>query len=135
MVRRARAAGWPGPARASAGDLVADAARGHPIAAAAINSAARALAVSIVSAAVLADLDTVVIGGGVAAAGDLLLAPLTEQCRQHGGNAFVRQLRVTMATLTGPVAGLIGAAKLATDRWWPPTVQDLGSTAKPGPGG
>jgi len=135
MVRRARAAGWPGPAGATAVDLVSDAARGHPIAAAAINDAARALAVSIVSAAVLADLDTVVIGGGVAAAGDLLLAPLTEQCRQHGGNAFVRRLRVKLAALTGPVAGLTGAAELAADRWWPPAIQDLRFTAKLGPDG
>ena len=135
MVRRARATGWPRPASATAADLAADAARGNPVAVAAINGAARALAVSIVSAAVLADLDTVVIGGGVAAAGDLLLAPLTEQCRQHGGNAFVRQLRVTMAALTGPVAGLIGAAKLAADHCWPPAVPDLGTTAKLSPDG
>jgi glucokinase len=113
MVRRARAAGWPGRPGATAADLATDAARGHPAAAAALAGAARALGIAIVSAAALTDLDVVVIGGGVAAAGDLLLGPLTEQCGRHGGNAFVRRLRVTLAALTGPAAGLIGAAALA----------------------
>ena len=113
MVRRARTAGWPGPPGATAADLARDAARGDPAARAALARAAGALAVAIVSAAVLADLDVVVVGGGVASAGDLLLGPLTQQCGRHGGNAFARRLRVTLATLSGPAAGLIGAAALA----------------------
>jgi len=67
--------------------------------------------------------------------GDLLLAPLTEQCRRHGANAFVRRLRVKLAELTGPVAGLTGAAELAADRWWPPASRELRFTARLGPDG
>jgi glucokinase len=55
----------------------------------------------------------VVIGGGVAAFGDLLLEPLTEECRHYGRNAFARRLKVRLASLSGPEAGLIGAAALA----------------------
>jgi glucokinase len=113
MVRRARAAGWPGPPDATATDLAAAAAQADPSATAAIADAARALAIAIVSAAVLVDLDVVVIGGGVASFGDLLLAPLTAQCRRLGRNAFARRLKVRLASLKGPAAGLIGAAALA----------------------
>jgi predicted NBD/HSP70 family sugar kinase len=55
----------------------------------------------------------VVIGGGVAAFGDLLLAPLTKECMHYGRNAFARRLKVRLASLSGPEAGLIGAAALA----------------------
>jgi glucokinase len=113
MVRRARAAGWPGPPDATATDLAAAAAHADPPATAAVAAAAHALAIAIVSAAVLVDLDVVVIGGGVAAFGDLLLAPLTKECLHYGRNAFARRLKVRLASLSGPEAGLIGAAVLA----------------------
>lgn len=113
MVRRARAAGWDGPPDATAPDLAAAAAKADPSATAAVAAAAHALAIAIVSAAVLVDLDVVVIGGGVAAFGDLLLAPLTKECGHYGRNAFARRLKVRLASLRGPEAGLIGAAVLA----------------------
>jgi glucokinase len=113
MVRRARAAGWPGAPDATATDLAAAAAHADPSATAAIAAAAHALAIAIISAAVLADLDVVVIGGGVAAFGDLLLAPLTKECLHYGRNAFARRLKVRLASLSGPESGLIGAAILA----------------------
>lgn len=112
MVRRARAAGWLGPPDATATDLAAAVAHADPSATEAVAAAAHALAVAIVSAAVLVDLDVVVIGGGVAAFGDLILAPLTKECTHYGRNAFAHRLKVRLASLSGPEAGLIGAAVL-----------------------
>jgi glucokinase len=114
LVRRARMAGWAGAAGATAAELGADAMLGSPAAVAAFGDAGRALAVAIVSAAALVDLDVVVIGGGVAAAGDLILRPLTEEYRRRAGT-FGRQVRITFAGLAGPAAGLLGAAALATE--------------------
>jgi len=116
MVRRARAAGWPGPPGATAVDLTMDASLGDPVALAAFGDAGRALAVAIVSAAALVDLDMVVIGGGVAAAGDLILRPTIEHCGRYAGMAFIRRLRITAASLAGPTAGLLGAAALAVEQ-------------------
>ena len=77
MVRWARANGWPGPAD-TARDLVAAARDGDPVAGAAVDRAARALAAAFVSIAAACDLDRVVVGGGVARAGELLFAPIRD---------------------------------------------------------
>ena len=77
-----------------------------------LGDAARALAVGIAAAANLLDLDRVVIGGGIAQAGDLLLDPLRHTLRAHTRLAFLRGLEVRPAAL-GPAAGVIGAAALA----------------------
>src|SRR6266511_3218979 len=105
MVRWAVAHGWstvdgsPADARA----LARDARRG-----------ANALAAAIVSAAALDDLDEVVIGGGVARAGDVLFQPLLAALSDRAGFDFVRRVRVSRSVLAGD-AGLIGAAALALD--------------------
>jgi glucokinase len=114
MVRRARAAGWAGPGGATAAELAAEAAAGSPAAVAAFGDAGRALAVAIVSATALADLDTVVLGGGVAAAGDVILRPVREHFERRAGT-FGHRLRITLAGLAEPTAGLLGAAALAAD--------------------
>jgi glucokinase len=57
----------------------------------------------------------VVIGGGFAAAGDVLLAPLRRHLDRLAGMAFLRRLRVVPARL-GRDAGLIGAALIAQQR-------------------
>jgi glucokinase len=94
--------------------LAHDARAGHPVAREAFVRAAQALATAIVSAAALIDLDDVVIGGGVAAAGDLLFAPLRTAIDARAGLAFVRRTRVHPSPL-GADAGLLGAAALALD--------------------
>ncbi|MEU0562204.1 hypothetical protein ABZ321_50200, partial [Dactylosporangium sp. NPDC006015] len=58
------------------------------------------------------DIDRVVIGGGVAAAGDVLLAPIRRALADRDGMAFLRRLRVEASTL-GRDGGLYGAAALA----------------------
>ena len=72
------------------------------------------MAAGLVSAAALIDLDDVVIGGGIAAAGDILFTPLREAIGVRAGLGFVRRMRVHPSPL-GADAGLLGAAALALD--------------------
>lgn len=100
-------AGRPVDARA----LAADAKRGIPVAKQAFQRAADALGTAILTAAALFDLDNVVIGGGVAAAGPTLLTPLRQAVGRNAGLGYLRRLRVDATTL-GRDAGLYGAAAL-----------------------
>jgi glucokinase len=102
----------PGLARPDARRLAADARAGNPIAREAFRRASDALATAIVSASALIDLDDVVIGGGVAAAGDVLFQPLRRALGARAGLGFVRRTRVHASPL-GADAGLLGAAALA----------------------
>ncbi len=56
--------------------------------------------------------DTIVIGGGVAAAGELLFDPIRRSIRERTSTLFSEQLRVLPAQL-GNDAGIIGCAALA----------------------
>lgn len=131
MVRWALAHGWwegtapsvvdgvrgvPLPDRhpPDARSLAHDARAGHPVAREAFARAANALASAIVSASALIDLDDVVVGGGVAAAGEVLFTPLREAIHARAGLGFVRRTRVHASPL-GADAGLLGAAALALD--------------------
>jgi glucokinase len=111
MVAWARSYDWVHPT-ADGRSLAHDARLGHPVAVAAFRRGAQALAAAIVSAAALVDLDEVVIGGGVAAAGEVLFNPLQESIRRRAGLGFVRRVCVRPSRL-GPDAGLPGAAALA----------------------
>lgn len=93
-------------------DLVALARAGDAIALAALTRAGRALGVACASTAALFDLDMIAIGGGFAAAGDLLLNPAAGAFERHAGMDFVRRCRLVPASL-GPEAGLVGAGVLA----------------------
>ncbi|WP_426233395.1 ROK family protein [Pararhizobium sp. DWP3-4] len=53
--------------------------------------------------------DTVVIGGGLSAAGQFLLAPLEDEARRCGLPGYMRELRFVPASL-GNDAGIVGAA-------------------------
>jgi glucokinase len=111
MVRWATANGWAGAPGATARDLFAAAHDGDKVALAAIDRAAQALAAAFVSTAAVCDLDRVVVGGGVAQAGELLFQPIRDWVRRLGGLAFVADLAITPAALDQQ-AGLIGAAAL-----------------------
>ncbi|WP_214106937.1 ROK family protein [Acrocarpospora catenulata] len=119
MVRWALANGWRAAVEPSfwagrpvdARALAADAKRGIPVARLAFQRAADALGTAILSAAALFDVDNVVIGGGVAAAGPTLLTPLRQAVARQAGMEFLRRLRVDATTL-GRDAGLYGAAAL-----------------------
>jgi glucokinase len=92
--------------------LVASARGGDPIALAALTRAGRALGIACASTGALLDLDAIAVGGGFAAAGNLLLAPTMAAFERHAGMAFVRRCRIVPAAL-GSDAGLVGAGVLA----------------------
>ncbi|MEV4168533.1 ROK family protein [Nonomuraea sp. NPDC049709] len=98
--------------KADARALARDAAAGHPVAMAAFERGARALAAMVASTAAVAEVTTVVIGGGVSAAGAVLFDPLERALDDVAGLAFVRAVQVKQSTLVGR-AGLAGAANLA----------------------
>lgn len=108
MTRWARANGWAGTDAMALADA---AAAGEPVALRAFGRAAAALAAMIASVAVVCDLDLVVIGGGVAKAGEVLFAPLRAALADYAGLDFLAGLRVVPAALGGE-AGLVGAARL-----------------------
>ena len=97
------------------------AARGDRIALAAFRRSGEALGLAIAGAVTLLDLDLVVIGGGVAAAGPLLFEPLAAAYSRYAALGFAAEPRVVPAPARVPTAGLIGAAAvvLVPDAYWP----------------
>jgi glucokinase len=112
--------GWRSTKGLTARDLAEDAARGHPVARAAMDRAGAALGRAIASATHLCDLEVVAVGGSLSQAGPLLFDPLEETFRQHVRLSFAREVRVVPVQL-GQEAGLVGAAALVLagkDRYW-----------------
>jgi len=104
---------------ATARELAADAALGHPVAQAALGRAGRAVGIAIASATSLCDLEVVTVGGGLSQAGPLLFTPLRAALAEHARLEFTRHVRVVPAAL-GQTAGLVGAAALVlrAQRYW-----------------
>ena len=118
LVAWAKSEGWRNVG-GTARELADDAARGHPVACAAMQRAGRALGIAIASATHLLDLEVVAVGGGLSQAGPMLFDPLEDAFRAHARMEFAREVRVVPAAL-GQEAGLVGAAALviAGDRYW-----------------
>jgi glucokinase len=114
--------GWrPPPAEVPDGaTLAAAAVAGDEIAISAFGRAGSALGVALASAAHLLELDVVAVGGGLAGAGEFLLAPARAAFGRHARMDFVARCRIEPAGLGG-AAGLVGAAALvaAGHRYWP----------------
>lgn len=108
LVAAARERGWRG---ADARDLTADARAGDPVALAVIEVGMRALAAGIATTATELDVRTVVVGGGVARAGEVVFEPLRRHLRDFAVLDHVADLEVRPAVLEN--AGLLGAAALA----------------------
>jgi glucokinase len=121
VVAWATERGWtPEPGTAADGRSLASSAQaGNELARAAFTRAGNALGIGLASAVALLELQLVVVGGGLAGAGELLLAPARESFRQHAGLDFVRRARIVTAA-AGRDAGLVGAAALVVpgDRYW-----------------
>ncbi|WP_299445210.1 ROK family glucokinase [uncultured Phycicoccus sp.] len=96
------------------GPLVTEAARdGDPLACELLGEIGRWLGVGIADLAAALDPGTFVVGGGVSAAGDLLLEPARQAFRrQLTGRGYRPEARIVAAEL-GNEAGLVGAADLA----------------------
>ena len=124
-ARWAREQGWTG---ATGVELAAAARAGEPIAVAALDRAGTALGQAISSAAALLDIDTVVVGGGFAHAGEPLWRPLRAAVARHAGLSFVRGLQVQLSGLDDG-ATLVGAAVLAHSRTDPFTTPEVAQPA------
>ncbi|MGC4772749.1 ROK family protein [Micromonospora sp. DT44] len=85
---------------------------GEPLAAEVWRSAVEALADGLATGQALFDVTTIVLGGGLAQAGDLLLVPL--RAALHERMTFHREPQLVAAAL-GDEAGRLGAALLALD--------------------
>jgi glucokinase len=99
--------------------LAVSAQTGNEIAKAAFARAGTALGIGLASAVALLELQVVVVGGGLADAGELLLAPARQSFQRQAGLDFVRRVRIVPAA-AGRDAGLVGAAALVVpgDRYW-----------------
>jgi glucokinase len=101
------------PPRATAADVAAAARAGDLLAQDLMQAAGTGLGRAIASAAVLLDLDRVIIGGSLGRhAWDLLAPSLDQAVADHARLDFTRALQITCSTL-GEHAGLLGAAALA----------------------
>jgi glucokinase len=97
---------------ATAFDVVTRAAAGDPVAASVWDTAVAALADGLVTGQALYDVGVMVVGGGLAEAGDALLAPLRAEFGKR--TTFHRVPEIVRAEL-GDNAGCLGAALLALD--------------------
>ena len=87
---------------------------GDPVAGAAVRVIGERLGVGIANLVNIFNPEVVVIGGGVIAAGELLLAPAREVLMKRALSPAKEMARV-VATSFGPESGMIGAALLAHD--------------------
>lgn len=103
-----------GDPMALTGPMITEAARqGDPTATELLTEIGQWLGVGIANLAAAFDPGMFVIGGGVSAAGDLLLDPARQTFRRHlTGRGYRPEARIVAAEL-GNEAGLIGAADLA----------------------
>ena len=96
-------------------DVVEAAQQGDALAVSALERAGRAVGFGIVNVAHLVNLDTVVVGGGIANAGELLFDPIRATVRSHLLESTAPNLRVEPWSL-GEDVGLLGAAAAARSR-------------------
>lgn len=102
----------PDAPEASAAEVATRAAAGDPLAQQVWTDAVEALADGLATGQALFDVETVVLGGGLARAGAQLLDPL--RAALHDRMTFHREPRLVPAAL-GAEAGCLGAALLALD--------------------
>ena len=79
----------------------------------ALDGVARAMGRGIASLVAVTDPELIVIGGGVASAGDLLLEPIRESFLDTYGAGARRPVAGIVAATMGNTAGVVGAADLA----------------------
>jgi len=87
---------------------------GDPVARATLEITGRWLGIACANLINALNLELIVLGGGVMAAGDILLMPAVESARRHSLAAPFQDCRIVQSRL-GPEAGMIGAAMIARD--------------------
>ena len=111
MVRAAQARGWRAGEQVDAKALTADARAGDEVAVAVIAAGTRALASSFLSTAALFDLTDIVVGGGVASAGEVLMDPLRAAYAELAVYPHLADVRISTSRLPR-LSGLVGAGRL-----------------------
>ena len=113
MVEAAKAQGWN---QGEDFQALAESARsGDERALMAIDQGARALAIGLVNAMMIADIHTVVIGGGVSFAGEIYWQPLRKHLAEQAAHAGFLEHLVALPAQLGADSGLLGAAIFARD--------------------
>lgn len=115
QIAEGRSSSLSGQGDLSGRDVVEAAQEGDALAVSALERAGRAVGFGVVNVAHLVNLDTVVIGGGIANAGDLLFDPLRATVREHLLESTAPNLRIEPWSL-GEDVGLLGAAAAARSR-------------------
>lgn len=115
QIAAGRYSSLAGLADPSGRDVVEAAQLGDALAVSALERAGRAVGFGVINVAHLVNLDTVVIGGGIANAGDLLFDPLRVTVREHLLESTAPNLRLEPWSL-GEDVGLLGAAAAARSR-------------------
>jgi glucokinase len=103
--------------RLSGPEVTAAAEAGDEVALAAFASVGEWLGIGVANLVAAYDPETVVVGGGVSAAGDLLLRPARAALRASLVGAEHRTVPPVVRAGLGPEAGAIGAADLARERF------------------
>ncbi|WP_173161112.1 ROK family protein [Phytohabitans suffuscus] len=98
----------------TAQDVIAAAADGDPTSIELITRAGHRIGIMLAAVVNTHNPGLVLIGGGVAAAGDLLLAAVRKSVYHRAMPLATRDLRIELSLL-GDRAGLVGAAFMATD--------------------
>jgi glucokinase len=111
MVRWAMRNGWRPQGTGDGVELAEAARRGDRIAIGAFERGGRALGAMIAASGAICDIRRVIIGGGVAQAGELLMAPLRRSLATHAVLPFVAGIELATAEL-GTDASLVGAAAM-----------------------
>jgi glucokinase len=102
---------------------VLDAARaGELESIAALERAGRMLGIAIANLTIFLTPERIVVGGGVAKAGELLLGPLRDELERRAGNVAPLALIEVVPAALGPYAGAIGAALHGAERAAPLTL-------------
>ncbi|OLB80178.1 MAG: hypothetical protein AUI14_07620 [Actinobacteria bacterium 13_2_20CM_2_71_6] len=111
MVRWALRNGWRPRGTGDAVELATDARGGDPYAVEAFERGGRALGAMVAATVAVCDISRVIVGGGVAQAGELLMTPLRRSLKDHATLPFITSVELAMGRL-GPDASLVGAAAL-----------------------
>jgi len=115
QIATGRSSSLSGQTDLSGRAVVEAAQEGDALAVSALERAGRAVGFGVINVAHLVNLDAVVIGGGIANAGDLLFDPVRATVREHLLESTAPNLRLEPWTL-GENVGLLGAAAAARSR-------------------
>ena len=115
QIAAGRASALSGQSELTGRDVVEAAQQGDTLSISALDRAGRAVGFGVINVAHLVNLDVVVVGGGIANAGDLLFDPLRATVREHLLESTAPNLRLEPWSL-GEDVGLLGAAAAARSR-------------------